>query len=132
MKINQVIFGIVIVSIMSAVWNSNWFQKEFYPKEYWSKQVTLFENAVTMDRHTIQDSIIELKKLQMTASLQIEQEVNSAESLGISRAEAAKETAEMIEMEAQYLREDIVFWKDFLSKDEEKLKTAQNLLSRYQ
>ena len=117
---------------MSAVWNSNWFQQEFYPKEYWSKQVHLSEMSVSMDRYNIRDSIIELKKLQLTASLQIEQEVNFAKSFDLSAAEAAKEAAEMIEMEAQYLREDISFWEEDLSQDEEKLKTAQNLLSRYE
>ncbi|MFH1935422.1 MAG: hypothetical protein ABIN18_28105 [Pseudomonadota bacterium] len=116
----------------ALVWNSDWFQREYFPKEYWSEQVNLYEDEVSMDRYLVRDAAIELKKLQMTAKLQVAQEINLAKSLGLSTEEARKEAVEMIKVEIQDLRDDIAMWKDMLKKDQEELEKARSRLSRYE
>ena len=80
----------------------------------------------------IRDAAIEIKKMQLTASLQIAQEVNSAKSLGLSTEEAKREAVEMLKMEIKSLREDIEFWKEMLKKDTEQLEEVSSHLEQAQ
>jgi hypothetical protein len=132
MTIKQILIGIAIIVVGALVWNSDWFQRGYFPKKYWSEQVSLNEDAVSMDRAMVRDAAIEFKKLQMTTKLQIAQEINTAKSLGLSTEEARKEAVEMIKMEMQDLRDDIAMWKDMLKKDQEELEKARSRLSRYE
>ena len=124
--------GVALILVGAFIWNSNWFNKEFFPEQYWSKQVTHFENLVVMDKAMIRDAAIEIKKMQLTASLQIAQEVNSAKSLGLSTEEAKREAVEMLKMEIKSLREDIEFWKEMLKKDTEQLEEVSSHLEQAQ
>ena len=132
MTIKQILIGIAIIVVGALVWNSDWFQRGYFPKKYWAEQVSLNEDAVSMDRAMVRDAAIEFKKLQMTTKLQIAQEINTAKSLGLSTEEARKEAVEMIKMEMQDLRDDIAMWKDMLKKDQEELEKARSRLSRYE
>ena len=124
------IFGIALILIGITVWNSNWFHREVFPKEYWSKQVALLEDSIAMDQSMIRDAVIELKKLQLTANLEVAQEINSAKSLGFSTEDARRDAVEMIKMEIKDSRDDIGIWKEMLQKDQERLEKARVRLSQ--
>ena len=124
--------GVALILVVIFIWNSDWFNKEFFPKEYWSKQVTRFESLIVMDEAMIRDTAIEIKKLQLTASLQIAQEINSAKSIGLSTEEAKIEAVEMLKMDIKNLREDIQFWKEMLKKDTEQLEEVSSRLEQAQ
>ena len=132
MKMRKFLFGIFLILVAIAVWDSNWFHREFFPKEYWSKQVTRLEASIDMDKAMIRDAVIELKKLQLTAGLQVAQEINSAKSLGFSTEEARRDAVEMIKMDVKDLREDMEIWKEVLQKDTEKLEEVRARLSQVQ
>ena len=126
--------GLIVITIIiagSVVWGSDWFQREFFPKKYWSKQVALLENTVSMDEAMVRDAAIELKKLQLTAKLQVAQEINSAKSLGLSTEEARKEAVETIKIEIQALRDEIAMWNEMLKEDREELKKAREQISHH-
>ena len=125
-------FVIIAIAIGSfAVWNTDWFQKEFYPKKYWSKRVIFLEDSVSTDKAMVRDAAIKRKKLQMTAKLQVAQKIISAKSLGLSTEEARKEAVGMIRMKIQDLRDNMTMWNDMLKKDREKLENARSQLSSY-
>ena len=69
MAMIKFLIGIALILVGITVWNSNWFHREVFPKEYWSKQVALLEESIVMDQSMIRDAAIELKKLQLTANL---------------------------------------------------------------
>ena len=131
MTIKRALIFIVIVIVGFVVWETDWFQKEFFPREFWSNRVMLLEDTISMDEAMVRDTAIELKKLQMTAKLQVAQEINFAKSLGLSTDEARKEAVEMIRMEIQSLRDDMAMWNEMLKKDREELEKARAQLSHY-
>ena len=132
MAMIKFLIGIALILVGSTVWNSNWFHKEVFPKEYWSKQVALLEESIVMDQSMIRDAAIELKKLQLTANLEVAQEINTAKSLGFSTEDARRDAVEMIKMEVKDLRDDMEIWKEMLQKDREKLEKARVRLSQVQ
>jgi len=131
MTIKRTLIIIAIVIVGFVVWDTDRFQKEFFPREYWSKQVAVLEDTVSMDEAMLRDAAIELKKLQMTAKLQVTQEINSAKSLGLSTEEARKEAVEMIRIESQDFRDDMAMWNEMLKKDREELEKARGQFSHY-
>jgi len=56
----------------------------------------------------INDANMECKKLQLTAKLRVAQEINSAQTLGISPSEARDQAIEDIRSELDYCQKDIV------------------------
>lgn len=131
MTIKRALIISAIAIIGFVIWDFDWFQKEFFPKEYWSKQVGLLEGTVSVDETMVRDTAIEFKKLQMTAKLQVAQEINSAKFLGLSTEETQKKAVENIKIEIQNLREGMTMWNEMLKKHQEELKKARGNLSRY-
>ena len=132
MAMIKFLIGIALILVGITVWNSNWFHREVFSKEYWSKQVALLEESIVMDQSMIRGAAIELKKLQLTANLEVAQEINTAKSLGFSTEDARRDAVEMIKMEVKDLRDDMEIWKEMLQKDREKLEKARVRLSQVQ
>jgi len=131
MKITKSHIILIILLISPFVYRSDWFKREFFPKEYWSKQVSSFEGNLSLDESMLRDTAIEIKKLQITRDLRIYQEVNFAKSVGISVAETRKETIDSIKMEMEVLRSEMKMWRDNIDKDKKNLDHAKTMLSHY-
>jgi len=82
-----------------------------------------------MDRGMFRDAVIEMKKLQATAKLEVQQEMSSAKSLGLSAEEARASAVASIKAQAEQLRQDIEMWRKAIAEDEEALAEAREHLS---
>lgn len=118
----------VAVSALAA-WNTDWFQRNFRASAYWAEEVSSLERAIEIDRDMFRDAAIELKKLQATASLEVQQEMSSAKSLGLSVEEARADAVESIKTQAEQLREEIAMWREAMESDEKALAEARKRLS---
>jgi hypothetical protein len=112
-----------------AVWNADWFQRGVFPDAYWAERVSSLEGVLEMDRGMFQDAVIEMKKLQATAKLEVQQEMSSAKSLGLSVEEARADAVESIKAQAEQLRQDIEMWRNAIAEDEKALADARRHLS---
>lgn len=121
----------IIVVLSIVIWSSDWFQKEFYPKEYWSEQEILYESLVSMDQVMLRDARIDLKKLHITAELVVAQEINMAKFVGLPIGEARESAKEMIKMKIQYCLDEVTMWNNMTKEDQDKLGNIRRKLSRY-
>jgi len=112
-----------------AVWNTDWFQRAVFPDAYWAEKVSSLEGVLEMDRGMFRDAVIEMKKLQATAKLEVQQEMSSAKSLGLSAEEARASAVASIKAQAEQLRQDIEMWRKAIAEDEEALAEAREHLS---
>lgn len=132
MTTKRVLIITAIFILLFIVRETDWFQEEFYPIEYWSKRVILLENAVSIDEAMLRDAAMELKKLQMIANLRVAQEINSGVFFGLPKDEARKLSVETIRQESRDLSDDIVLWNKRLKDDRNELEMARIQLSRYE
>ena len=132
MKLKAIILAIALVSAALYIWKTDTFQRQVFPKDYWQEQVQSSQSAIELTRGMIRDAMIELKKLQMTAKLEIAQEVNLAKSMGMDTEEARKMAVEEIRKKIKELLEEIKMLRELLKEEERKLDQAKEKLAQYQ
>ena len=79
----------------------------------------------------LRDTAIELKKLQMTAPLEVAQEINLAKSTGMDVDEARKMAVEEIKEKVNVLRDQIKALRELLEEEKKELEHAKKKLAEY-
>jgi len=126
LKLAAIVAAIYFVGI-PMVQKTDWYQKTYHPKKYWTKhwtkEIKSLEKGIKFDREDIVDAQLEIRKLEATADIVVAQEVNFAKSIGESTSEARRDAKEMIE-------EDINDWIEILRDSKEDLRNDKRKLER--
>jgi|SRR3989338_2132148 len=124
---------IIILAIMAVyyIYNTNAFQREFFPKKHLTKKIEDLKDAVQLDEVMINDTLIELEKIERTKDLEVEREINFAKIEGVDINEARKNAVESVSKEIQYLQEELKSLREELDKDKQLLDQAKQELSKY-
>lgn len=131
MNVKRYIVGATVVIIGVLIWRTDTFQREFFPKRFWQKQVRVSEEMVEGVEFTVRDFAIELQKKQMTAALDIKQQTNTMVFAGMSHEEARELAVKEIRTEIDALKETIRIQKEILSEERKRLREAKRELSKY-
>ncbi len=131
MKLKTII-AIVLVTAALFIWKTDAFQRQFYPKDYWQEKVQSSLSAKEFTSVMIRDMTIELKKLLMTAKLEVAQEVNLAKSMDMDTNEAKKMAVEEIKEKIKVMREEIKMMRELREEEVQKLDQAKKKLEQYQ
>ena len=107
-----------------------WFQKQFFPKDYWQEQVKAHQESVDIDRAMIRDSMLEIKKLHMTAQVEIDQAVSFAALMHQDAATARVEATEKLRDDLENEEDSLRMWKELLIKDQKALENAKAELAK--
>jgi hypothetical protein len=95
------ILFILAVWVGPFVWEWDFFQKTFFPKNYWQKQVEAIEKNISMNDHIIRSTLRDLQKIQLTAGLDVADKVDLAvtasASPDIARDQAVGEINQQVE-----------------------------------
>ncbi len=126
-----VVAGLLVTAALS-ICETDAFQRQFFPKDYWQKQVRSSQWAIKLTRGTIRNTMIELEKLQMTAELDVAKQVNSAKLIGMDADVVRKIAVAGITGKAKFLREEIKWLNERLEEEEPKLDQAKEKLAQYQ
>ena len=113
------------------IYNTNAFQREFFPKKHLTKKIEDLKDAVQLDEVMINDTLIELEKIERTKDLEVEREINFAKIEGVDINEARKNAVESVSKEIQYLQEELKSLREELDKDKQLLDQAKQELSKY-
>lgn len=119
-KIPLVLFILLILAVWAGpfVWRSDFFQKTFYPRDYWQKQVEGLQELISLNDSIIRSTYRDLQKIQLTASLEVADAVDTALTAGVSREIAINQAMGEIR---QKVEENRILIKE-LSDDNVKLK----------
>ena len=131
MKPNRYLVGAIILIIGILIWRTDTFQREVFPKRYWYKEVKSLEQMIRIEEFTIKDFAIKLQKKQMTAGLDVAQQINTGVLAGMSAEEAREWAIREMRLEIDALTKAIRVSQEVLDRDSKRLRQARRELSKY-
>jgi len=131
MKPNRYLVGAIILIIGILIWRTDTFQREVFPKRYWYKELKSLEQMIRIEEFTIKNFSIELQKKQITAELDVAQQINTGVLAGMSAEEARELAVKELRAEIDAKVKAISMLNEALNKDRRRLKEAKRELSRY-
>ena len=126
--------GIAFLVIVACcyIWKSDLFQKAVFPEKDWQKQVSALEKAIEFNEIFIRSANREIEKIQLTAQLDIADNIGSAEMLGMTEDAAMQEAVEETKENIEANREVIKEMSDTNSKLKREIEQAKKELTRHQ
>lgn len=126
MKIKIIGLLIILVIISIFVWKTEWFKKTVHPNDYWTERVNKIEHHIWVDKLLIRDSEIDLEILIATTEYEIKRALIYAElDDSYTEDEAIQETKDGINLEKDYLKDEIEMMKQGIIGKEKKLELAK-------
>lgn len=132
MKLTATVILVAIIIVGHHIYNTNTFQRQFFPKKYWQEQVQSSQSSIEFMNGMLRDTAIELKKLQMTAQLEVAQEINMAKSMGMDIDEARKMAIDEIKEKINIMRDEIKNLRELLEEEKQELEHAKKKVVEYQ
>ena len=133
MKLRAVVILVLVAVIIAGyyIYKTDTFQRQFFPKRYWQEQVESTQSSINLANGMLRDTAIELMKLQMTAPLEVAQEINFAKSTGTNVDEARKMAVDEIKIKVNDLRDQIKALRELLEEEKKELEHAKKKLAEY-
>jgi hypothetical protein len=117
--------GVIIVAGY-YIFKSDSFQRNFFPENYWQKVIESSESVIEFNNGLIRSAYRDLKKIQLTARIEIADSVDSAELTGLTKKDARdmaiQEIKDRIEENQQLIKE----LTEFNEKCKRDIETANN------
>ena len=132
LKTKLLIITVVLVVAGYFTWQTETFQKAAFPVKYWTNEIKSLERVIKFNEGMIFSANISLKKIDLTAELEIADAAYSAESIGLTKQQA-------VEFEINNIKEEIKHYNNIIEQITEmnknfnkKLTQATIELSKYQ
>jgi hypothetical protein len=125
--------GIAFLVIVACcyIWKSDFFQKAAFPEKYWQKQVSALVKTIEFNEVFIRSAYRDIEKIQLTAQLDITDNIDSAEMLGMTKDAAIQDAEEEIKEDIEANRELIKEMSDTNSKLKQEMEQAKKGLTRH-
>jgi len=108
-KIVIIFLSGIIVIASYYIFKSDLFQKTFFPENYWQEVVESSESVIEFNNGLIRSAYRDLKKIQLTARIEIADSVDSVDLTGLTKKEARdmaiQEIKDRIEENRQLIKE---------------------------
>lgn len=131
-KIARFILLIIILVGDYYIWKSDSFQKRVFPEKYWQKEVRSLERVIEFNEGIIRSAYRDLKKIQLTAKLEVADYVDSADLLGMTKKEAREAAIEKGKEDIEANRQMIKEMQEMNAKFKKELEHARRQLSKYE
>jgi hypothetical protein len=125
--------GIAFLVIVACcyIWKSDFFQKAVFPEEYWQKQVSSLEKVIEFNEVFIRSAYRDIEKIQLTAQVDIADNIDSAEMLGMTKEAAMQDAVEETKENTEANRELIKELSDTNSKLKREIEQTKKELTRH-
>lgn len=125
-----ILLGIVAVGCY-YIWKSDSFQKAVFPEKYWQEKVDSLERVIEFNNGLIRSAYRDLKKIQLTAKIDIADSMDSAESIGLTKEIARDMAVQEIKDKIEANRQMIKKLTDFNEKYRKDLEIAKKELAKH-
>ncbi len=129
-------FILIVLLVLAAVGanelrKTEAFQKAVFPKDYWQKKVTSYEDVIASNEFMIRIAYRALQRTQLTATLDIAESVDLAERCGQSKEAARDKSAKKISASIEDYNASIKVSLEVNEKLKQELQAARMELSKY-
>lgn len=125
----MIIIGIAIATSY-YIWSDS-IQKAIFPKKYWQEEVDSSERAIKVCNEMIRCASRDLRKIQLTARIDIAYSMDSAESLGMTKEDARKMAVKKVNDEIEENKRLIKQLTEFNERCRQELEIEKKELEKY-